>query len=1170
MSLKKRRALPARRPNARRKFLQLERLEERSVLAGNVNILASGGYVNILGDGGDNQLTITLNGTNGAIISGQGGTTLNRGSASVTVDNFASFLNVNLGGGNDSLTLNGSTTQQLRVSGASLINLGEGNDTLKLNNFSSALGLIVYGGGGNDTVEGAKIADSTVNGGLRVNGPVVLSLGAGNDVLNLKNSAFNKTFLADGGLGNDTLDFRNNEFRSVTVITGSLGTDSFNNTGNTYTIPPFASGVETTTTSQGPTAVNDTATVAESGNVAINVLTNDTAPGSTINATTVTIATPPTRGTVAVNPTTGVITYTNNGSEFAADSFTYTVRDASGVLSAPATVNITITPVNDLPVANPETFTVNEGSSTVFNLGQNDTDAENRLNLGSILITQPPEHGTVTVGSGGNVTYVANIGEATLDTFKYTIADLDGGTSVAATVTINLTQVAGSPPTISAIADQTVDEDHATAVIPFTVNDAETAAAALTVTATSNNTTLVPNANITLAGSGSERTILVTPAANLSGTATITVVVMDGDEQLATETFVVTVNAVNDAPSITGVTDVTTNEDTVSAPMNFTVGDDVTAVNALTVTASSSNPAIVADNGISIVTDGANRQVLITPVGNAFGTSTITLTVSDGELATQQTFIVTVTSINDLPTLQAIGDISEEVGTAFNPIPLSFSDVETSNANLTFTATSDNESLIDGNGLVFTGQGTDTVKLQLNPLATATGTANITVRVTDADGGFAEQVFTVTVDSPPTISAIADKTITEGDSTGALFFTVGDGETAAIDLTLSADSSNTTLVPVANISLGGSGVNRAVTVSPVAGLTGQSTITVTVHDASGLTATESFIVTVAPNALPTISAIDDINASEDQPILPFFITIGDAETSANNLQISATSDNNALIPSNNVVITGTGTERTVALTQIANANGTANITIRVQDSHGGVTTETFAVIITPVNDAPVAGAAAANVLEGGNVVINLGNVSSDIEGALNLASGITITTPPLNGNVIFNNVNGDGTVTYIHSGSNTNSDSFQYTIADMSGNVSAPATVTITVIPVNDAPDAVDDTNTAIFVIGSVTPSTIIGNLLDNDTDGDTAHANLIVSALQTGVVGQVNHLTYGDLVIQQDGSYSYTIDPALVDEFLIEQDLVETLFSYTLTDGELTDVAKLTLNVHIRNSAGG
>ena len=80
-------------------------------------------------------------------------------------------------------------------------------------------------------------------------------------------------------------------------------------------------------------------------------------------------------------------------------------------------------------------------------------------------------------------------------------------------------------------------------MIPFTVSDAETPAGSLTVTAASSNPSLVPLANIVLGGSGTTRTVTVTPVAGQSGTATITLTLTDAGGLMATDTFVVTVPA---------------------------------------------------------------------------------------------------------------------------------------------------------------------------------------------------------------------------------------------------------------------------------------------------------------------------------------------------------------------------------------------------------------------------------------------------------------------------------------------------------------------------------------------------------------------------------------------------------------------------------------------------
>ena len=98
------------------------------------------------------------------------------------------------------------------------------------------------------------------------------------------------------------------------------------------------------------------------------------------------------------------------------------------------------------------------------------------------------------------------------------------------------------PPTISDLANQTIGANPTTGPLGFSIGDPETAAGVLTVTATSNNATLVPNdsAHITVAGAGTSRSVTITPAANTTGTATIVVTVSDGSLS-ATDQFVVNV-----------------------------------------------------------------------------------------------------------------------------------------------------------------------------------------------------------------------------------------------------------------------------------------------------------------------------------------------------------------------------------------------------------------------------------------------------------------------------------------------------------------------------------------------------------------------------------------------------------------------------------------------------
>ena len=118
--------------------------------------------------------------------------------------------------------------------------------------------------------------------------------------------------------------------------------------------------------------------------------------------------------------------------------------------------------------------------------------------------------------------------------------------------------------------------------------------------------------------------------------------------------------------------------------------------------------------------------------------------------------------------------------------------------------------------------------------------------------------------TPPTITAITNRTIYKNTNTGAIAFTIGDDITAVGSLVLSKTSSNTNLVPTANIVFGGSGANRTVTITPLTNQIGTTTITITVADAKGARGFATFNLTViAPATPPTLGAFS-INGSQFQ------------------------------------------------------------------------------------------------------------------------------------------------------------------------------------------------------------------------------------------------------------------------------------------------------------------
>ncbi len=145
------------------------------------------------------------------------------------------------------------------------------------------------------------------------------------------------------------------------VVTYTPNSDFFGTDTFTYTNSENNSASVTVTVNplnDAPVANVESVTVVEDGSVEIDVLLNDTDLDGTIDPTTVTITTQPIHGTVSVNGTTGEVTYAPTGDYNGADSFAYTVKDNDGTTSAPATVSLTVTDVNDPPDA------VNDNLST--------------------------------------------------------------------------------------------------------------------------------------------------------------------------------------------------------------------------------------------------------------------------------------------------------------------------------------------------------------------------------------------------------------------------------------------------------------------------------------------------------------------------------------------------------------------------------------------------------------------------------------------------------------------------------------------------------------------------------------------------------------------------------------------------------------------------------------
>jgi len=987
------------------------------------------------------------------------------------------------------------------------------------------------------------------------------------------------------------------------------GTDTFtytitdNGTSNGQPDPKSANGTVTvivTATNQAPTANPDSLTTSENTPLTVsgNVLTANDSPGpanesgQTLTVTQVSAASTA-GGTVVLS--NGNITYTPAVNFNGTDTFTYTITDNGTTNGQPdyktatGTVTVTVTEVNQSPVANPDGVITAEDralmipAAILLTIDSAGPPNESGQTLTIVFVSPTSAAGGTVALNGSTITYTPAATFNGTDTFTYTITD-NGTThgmpdpkTAMGTVTVTVTEV-NHPPV--AVGDSLAAALNTPAVFQasvLTANDsagpANESGQTLTVTAVSSAS--ANGGTVSL----SNGTITYTPPNNFMGMDTFTYTVTDNgttsgqpDPKSATGTVTVTVSSPNgNQPPVTNPITITTTENvatTVTAASliaNDTPGPANENSQTIAMTAAASASAQGGTVGLS------NGMVMYTPPLNFSGSDSFTYTVTDNgtpPMSAAGTVFVTVTAVNQPPVanpdfLQTAEDVPLSVSVSV--LVANDSPGPANESNQTLSVVSVSAASVQGGTVVLSGgivtytpglhfNGSDTFTYVVTDNGTTNGTA---------DPRTATGTVTVTVtavNQPPIANT---DTLQTNENTPV---TVAASVLLANDLPGPTNESTQTLtvtsVTVPSMTSGTVVLdNGQITYTPPVNFSGTDTFAYTVTDngttggsADPKSTTGTVVVTVLAVNQPPVANPDFLTTAENaaltvsSTVLISNDTPGPVEESDQTLTIvsvSAASAQGGMVVLNGGSITYTPP-------QYFNGMDTFTYVVTDDGTTAGVAdpltaTGTVTVTVTEVNQPPTANPDTLSTLQN-NALTFAASVltANDSTGPANeSAQTLTVTgvatVSAQGGTITFT----DGQITYTPPNNVTGPDQFNYTIADngTTGGISDPQSatgvVTVNIIPVNQPPTAFPDSVTAYQNETLQIPA---ATLLANDIAGPPSE-----NAQTLTVTGVTAASALGGVVTLSGTTISYT--PPL-------QFTGTDSFNYSITDNGTTQGA--------------
>jgi len=432
----------------------------------------------------------------------------------------------------------------------------------------------------------------------------------------------------------------------------------------------------------------------------------------------------------------------------------------------------------------------------------------------------------------------------------------------------------------------------------------------------------------------------------------------------------------NQAPTISNIADVTTDEDTQTS-IFFTVDDPESSPCSVVLTIGIDNTQLAPHENMYSTCNNNNYSLVIHPANNLYGTINMTITATDSHHASDtKHFAIEVVSVNDPPMISPIENQTMIEDTVSDAISFHISDIETLASDLDLFASSSNTDVISVDNIVFGGAGENRTLL-ISPSKNQHGIATITIRLADSETTVSTD-FSVNVseiDDPPFVqNEITDISVIEDSEDQIIdlssIFTDIDNNDAQIEKHLLSNTNNALVNAMINEN------NLLISLqenkSGVADIEVQAT-------SNGLTAVAFFSISVTAIDDPPVvfASIDDVNVDEDSQ--DYLIDLSDvfSDIDNENVAISKIVQHN----SNPTLVSTSLSENALTLSFYTNQSGSSMITIE-GESNGLKITDTFAVTVQPVDDTPILNLEIENVVVNENAddtVIPLTNVFIDVD-----------------------------------------------------------------------------------------------------------------------------------------------------------------------------------------------